>query len=415
MLAFWPPLQGVEEDVVWVAGSEGAGEGGEEAVLELVVRDSRKPGRAAAPDLWVVRSTSAYALRELAPASLSSDAGPALRRRAQSARGDAGSLREAARRGRPAAALHASVFPWDHARPMRQVAAGGAAFSLDAGRRLGACGDFFAAGVGRAPLEGVEAAAVSGWQLGEALGELLLQTTGRLGSPRRSAAWEKARRELPTRPSSKVPAKAGTVQLGVDTYGGGLWHTWFDRPLGLAGKVLVGSGNGMSERLVHIPEPLCIIPNLAIHLTTAEERKAFDFNKETQLRPVLCSALPSREAAPAEGGDSGEKKDDGKKGGERHHRTLLDEVAKAAGVEPEAILDVDLCLMDATPPCVLGDYVSTPRIDNVLSTWAAFDGLSRRVVARSHLATCAWRRLLTTRRSAASPPRARTRRSSSGG
>jgi len=60
---------------------------------------------------------------------------------------------------------------------------------------------------------------------------------------------------------------------------------------------------------------------------------------------------------------------------ERHHRTLLGEVAKAAGVEPEEILDVDLCLMDATPPCALGDYVCTPRIDNVLSTWAAFDGL----------------------------------------
>ena len=51
-------------------------------------------------------------------------------------------------------------------------------------------------------------------------------------------------------------------------------------------------------------------------------------------------------------------------------------VAESAGVSASDILDVDLCLMDSTPPCCIGAFVSTPRIDNVLSTWAAVDALA---------------------------------------
>mmetsp|Transcript_10840 Transcript_10840/g.27078 ORF Transcript_10840/g.27078 Transcript_10840/m.27078 type:complete len:584 (+) Transcript_10840:101-1852(+) len=188
---------------------------------------------------------------------------------------------------------------------------------------------------------------------------------------------------LKLRPCSKLPPKAGTVQLGVDTYGGGLWHTWFDRPLGIAGKVVVATEpDRLEERLVHVDSPVCVIPNLAIHLQTPEERKAFAFNKETQLRPVLCSPCGFGTAPPTEkekdeaskngAGDSSQQK----LSGAQHHAALLGQVAKAIGVNEKSILDVDLCLMDATPPCIMGDFVSTPRIDNVLSTWAAVDGLA---------------------------------------
>lgn len=194
---------------------------------------------------------------------------------------------------------------------------------------------------------------------------------------------------LKLRPCSKVPAKAGTVQLGVDTYGGGLWHTWFDRPLGLAGKVIVGTEDGgLEERLVRIDRPLCLIPNLAIHMTTAEERKAFGVNTETHLKPVLCSpsggappapapaTASAPEAAATEEAKAGGEEPAKRPGGAHHPEPLLAAVADAAGVAAAQILDVDLCLMDAAPPCMMGDYVSSPRIDNVLSTWAAVDGLA---------------------------------------
>jgi len=51
---------------------------------------------------------------------------------------------------------------------------------------------------------------------------------------------------LRVRPNSNME-KHGFKQIGIQTYGGGLWHTWFDRPLGMAGKVIVQDGNGLYD------------------------------------------------------------------------------------------------------------------------------------------------------------------------
>eukprot|EP00931_Biecheleriopsis_adriatica_P068955 TRINITY_DN42842_c0_g1_i1.p1 TRINITY_DN42842_c0_g1~~TRINITY_DN42842_c0_g1_i1.p1 ORF type:complete len:567 (+),score=119.15 TRINITY_DN42842_c0_g1_i1:66-1703(+) len=183
---------------------------------------------------------------------------------------------------------------------------------------------------------------------------------------------------LKLRPYSKMPSKAGTLQLGVETYGGGLWHTWFDRPLGAAGKVIVSTENdGMEERLVRISQPLCIIPNLAIHLQTPDERKAFGPNKELELQPILCTPCGQGLAASSESSDESQgDSEEGAGAKPRHHQELLSAVAAAAGTDVDHVLDIDLCLMDSTPPCSVGSFVSTPRIDNVLSTWAAIDAVS---------------------------------------
>ncbi|CAJ1362783.1 unnamed protein product [Effrenium voratum] len=77
---------------------------------------------------------------------------------------------------------------------------------------------------------------------------------------------------LRLRPNSKMTS-TGMLQVGVQTYGGGLWHTWFDRPLGFAGKVVTRTGGKLVEKLVRVTDPVMIIPNLAIHLQNADERK----------------------------------------------------------------------------------------------------------------------------------------------
>eukprot|EP00921_Rhytidocystis_pertsovi_P006883 GHVQ01011623.1.p1 GENE.GHVQ01011623.1~~GHVQ01011623.1.p1 ORF type:complete len:219 (-),score=38.72 GHVQ01011623.1:800-1456(-) len=77
---------------------------------------------------------------------------------------------------------------------------------------------------------------------------------------------------------------SGMMQLGVECYGGGLWHTWFDRGLGIAGKAVIRrSKTDLEERLVHIARPVAMLPNLAIHLQTAEERQAFKVHKDLRI------------------------------------------------------------------------------------------------------------------------------------
>jgi len=61
-------------------------------------------------------------------------------------------------------------------------------------------------------------------------------------------------------------SKMDYIQIGVETYGGGIWHSWLDRDLSLAGRVIVAGEDGtFSSKLVKIDRPVLRIPSLAIH------------------------------------------------------------------------------------------------------------------------------------------------------
>ena len=83
--------------------------------------------------------------------------------------------------------------------------------------------------------------------------------------------------------------------MNVEPYGGGLWHTWFDRDLSIAGRVILqrhDAVNGSNEpedlnysfehRLVKIEKSILRVPNLCIHLRPADERDIFKINKESE-------------------------------------------------------------------------------------------------------------------------------------
>lgn len=138
------------------------------------------------------------------------------------------------------------------------------------------------------------------------------------------------------------------TRLSVERYGGPVLHTWLDRPLSLAGRVMVKEGDALVSRLVHIDRDLCVIPTLAPHLNRQE---SFAPNVAVDLQPLL--------AVGTEGGLS----------------ALL---AQTLGVEESAIVSHDLTLYnrDAARACGLnGELLVAPRIDDLGSTYAALMGL----------------------------------------
>jgi aspartyl aminopeptidase len=199
---------------------------------------------------------------------------------------------------------------------------------------------------------------------------------------------------LRIKPVSKRSAD-GFLQVGVETYGGGMWHTWFDRDLGVAGRVMVkGKDSLVEQKLVRINKPICRIPNLAVHFGGSEP---FEFNKENQLFPItgLVSAELNRTGKTAEQtrAEESEKEKNAdyeplKTATQRHHPYLISLIAKDAGVQPDDILDFELVLFDTQPSCIGGlndELIFSARLDNLGMTYCAVEGLIQSVASPSAL------------------------------
>ncbi|KAJ8601493.1 hypothetical protein CTAYLR_006712 [Chrysophaeum taylorii] len=149
--------------------------------------------------------------------------------------------------------------------------------------------------------------------------------------------------------------KAGHVMLGVAGYGGGLWHTWFDRDLTVGGRAVVRNDKDVLEsRLVCIPRPICRIPNLAIHMCSSEERTSFKPNLQNHFPPMLATTI-----------DDSLWRADPKS---HHHPLLVRLVAEHLDVEPSAVADFELQLCDTQPATRGGatrEFVYSGRLDNL--------------------------------------------------
>ena len=98
------------------------------------------------------------------------------------------------------------------------------------------------------------------------------------------------------KPCSKLE-KAGAKMMGVVGYGGGIWHSWFDRDLTLVGRALYAKGGRPTHALVDLGKPICRIPTLAIHLSVGDERSTFKPNLQSHLPPMLASGIRDALAA----------------------------------------------------------------------------------------------------------------------
>lgn len=190
---------------------------------------------------------------------------------------------------------------------------------------------------------------------------------------------------LKLKPRSKKTAN-GLVQLSVEAYGGGLWHTWFDRDLSIAGRVIVKKNNSdgsfsFEHRLVKVDRPVLRVPNLCIHLRTPEERDAFKVNKEDHLIPILCDHVEksmSNNSANKSEDENVSNAEESDLWTAEQQPELLSLLSSELGCAAADIVDFELSLFDTQGAATSGyrqEFLCGSRIDNLASCFVAVEAL----------------------------------------
>lgn len=163
------------------------------------------------------------------------------------------------------------------------------------------------------------------------------------------------------KPHAEIDCEGGIVKLNTEVYGGPIMSTWFDRPLTLAGRVIVKSKDVMTPTtlLLHIKRPLLQISNLAIHFNR-QVNDGVKLSRQKDVLPILGII-----------NDELEK-------GNLLMNIILEELNKQQTVAREDILDFDLYLADATPACTFGahnELISSGRLDDLSMCFAGLEAL----------------------------------------
>lgn len=184
------------------------------------------------------------------------------------------------------------------------------------------------------------------------------------------------------KPVSQVPNKAGYLQLGVAPYAGALNSTWWDRDLGIGGRVHVKEGDKIVTKLVKLDWPIAKIPTLAPHFGQAA---AGPFNKETNMVPII--GLDNSQATmSSESADPFSQPPllNGPVGSFVHTQppALVKAITEALGMQSNQsanIVNWELELFDVQPATVGGlnkEFIYAGRIDDKLCSWAALQALT---------------------------------------
>ena len=148
----------------------------------------------------------------------------------------------------------------------------------------------------------------------------------------------------------EIAVENAYVKLNVERYGGMLMAPWFDRPLSVAGRVIVERDGALQSIPVNVDRDLLIIPNVAVHMNR-EANDGMKYNPQQDLLPLF--------------------------GGIEAKGTFMKTVAEAAGVSEEEILGHDLYLYPRVKPVVFGaqgEFIAAPRIDDLECAYAGLQG-----------------------------------------
>lgn len=159
------------------------------------------------------------------------------------------------------------------------------------------------------------------------------------------------------KPNPEMLTDGGIMKLNTEVYGGPILYTWFDRPLSIAGRVMLRGKDALhpETRLVRFSRPLLTIPHLAIHFNRAVN-EGNPLSKQKDMLPVLGKIT-----------DAAEK-----------NGYVLRMVANELGVNASEIIDFDLSLYDTTPACLVGEhneFITSGRLDDLSMAHAAMMAL----------------------------------------
>lgn len=161
------------------------------------------------------------------------------------------------------------------------------------------------------------------------------------------------------KPNAEMTCEGGIVKLNTEVYGGPIMSTWFDRPLSLAGRVIVRGKDAMhpETKLLHVKRPLLVISNLAIHFNR-QVNDGVKLSKQKDMLPLL-----------------GIVNDELERG-----NLLMNVITEELGIEASEVLDFDLYLYDCTPACTVGvhnEFISAGRLDDLSMVHAGLEALLR--------------------------------------
>ena len=163
------------------------------------------------------------------------------------------------------------------------------------------------------------------------------------------------------KPHAEMTCEGGIVKLNTEVYGGPIMSTWFDRPLTIAGRVIVRGEDVMHPRtrLLHVQRPLLQISNLAIHFNR-QVNDGVKLSKQKDVLPILGIITDELER------------------GNLLMNVICEELGKTEAVSADDILDFDLYLADATPACTFGvhdEFISSGRLDDLSMCYAGLEAL----------------------------------------
>lgn len=160
------------------------------------------------------------------------------------------------------------------------------------------------------------------------------------------------------KPSAEMIVEGKYLKLNTEVYGGPILYTWFDRPLSMAGRVLLKSDNPLKPAIqfINFKRPLLVIPHLAIHFNRTVNEQGNPLSKQKDMLPVI-------------GMINGHFEKD---------NFLLKLIAGEMQIRPEDILDFDLTLYDYEKGCLTGlhdEFISCGKLDDLAMVHAGLKAL----------------------------------------